>query len=85
MLPQTRLNEARSFVAGGLDDVSVSRRLNWGVPLPWAPEQVIYVWIDALLNYASALTYAHPGEDLTARYWPAAGSCWARTSCASTP
>jgi methionyl-tRNA synthetase len=41
------------------------------VPLPWDPEQVMYVWFDALLNYYTALSYARPGEDLTERYWPA--------------
>ena len=69
--PQSRYNEARAFIAGGLDDVSLSRAsISWGVPLPWAPDQTCYVWFDALLNYASALTYARPGEDLTDRYWP---------------
>jgi methionyl-tRNA synthetase len=69
--PSSRFNEARSFIAGGLEDVSLSRAsISWGVPLPWAPDQTCYVWFDALLNYASALTYARPGEDLTARYWP---------------
>jgi len=73
VMPRARYNEARSFITGGLEDTSLSRRsTDWGVPLPWAPEQVIYVWIDALLNYASALTYAREGEDLTARLWPAA-------------
>ncbi len=68
--PRTRMNEARAFVEGGLDDISISRSsVTWGVPLPWQPEQVLYVWIDALLNYASALTYARPGEDL-GRLWP---------------
>ncbi len=65
------MNETRSFVTQGLDDISISRAgSEWGVPVPWQPEHVIYVWIDALLNYASALTYAEPGEDLTARFWP---------------
>jgi methionyl-tRNA synthetase len=41
------------------------------VPVPWDPEQVFYVWFDALLNYVTALSYARPGEDLTERYWPA--------------
>ena len=50
------------------DDVSISREsIDWGVPLPWDPDQAIYVWIDALINYTSALTYARPGEDLTER------------------
>ena len=55
------------------------------MPLPWDPEQTIYVWFDALLNYTSALTYARPGEDLTARYWPARWQLLARTSSSSTP
>jgi methionyl-tRNA synthetase len=41
------------------------------VPVPWDPEQVVYVWVDALLNYYSALSYAREGEDLTDRFWPA--------------
>ena len=41
------------------------------MPVPWDPEQVIYVWVDALINYLSALTYARPGEDLVERFWPA--------------
>ena len=72
VLPQTRLNEVRSHVEGGLRDVSITREsVSWGIPLPWDPDQAIYVWIDALINYTSALTYARPGEDLTARLWPA--------------
>jgi methionyl-tRNA synthetase len=70
--PQARYNEALSFIKGGLQDVSLSRaRLRWGVPVPWDESQVIYVWIDALLNYYTALGYARNGEDLTDRYWPA--------------
>jgi methionyl-tRNA synthetase len=70
--PGARRNEALSFIRQGLEDVSLSRpKLTWGVPLPWDPGQVIYVWFDALLNYVTALTYAHPGEDLTERFWPA--------------
>jgi len=70
--PQARYNEALSFIRGGLEDVSLSRpKLAWGVRLPWDPEQVVYVWFDALLNYVTALTYAREGEDLTERYWPA--------------
>ncbi len=70
--PEIRYNEALSFIRQGLRDVSLSRaRLKWGVPVPWDPEQVIYVWIDALLNYYSALSYAIEGHDLTDRFWPA--------------
>ncbi|MDQ6776316.1 MAG: class I tRNA ligase family protein [Actinomycetota bacterium] len=72
VMPRIRYNEARSFLDQGLQDVSLSRaRLRWGVPVPWDPEQVFYVWFDALLNYVTALSYARPGEDLTERYWPA--------------
>jgi len=70
--PQNRYNEALSFIKGGLRDVSLSRaHLKWGVPVPWDESQVVYVWIDALLNYYTALSYAREGEDLTDRFWPA--------------
>jgi methionyl-tRNA synthetase len=70
--PRSRFNEALSFIEQGLEDISISRSsITWGVPVPWDEEQVIYVWVDALINYLSALTYARPGEDLVARYWPA--------------
>jgi methionyl-tRNA synthetase len=68
--PRHRYNEALSFIEQGLDDISVSRAtLKWGVGVPWDESQVIYVWVDALINYLSALSYA-PGQDL-ARFWPA--------------
>jgi methionyl-tRNA synthetase len=71
VLPRFRSNEARSFIEGGLQDFSLSRSGQpWGVPIPWDPDQVVYVWVDALINYLSALTYARPGEDLRDRYWP---------------
>src|SRR5512132_617976 len=70
--PQNRYNEALAFIKSGLRDLSLSRaRLKWGVPVPWDESQVIYVWIDALLNYYTALSYAREGEDLTDRFWPA--------------
>ncbi|HZG49427.1 MAG TPA: methionine--tRNA ligase [Thermoleophilaceae bacterium] len=70
--PQNRYNEALSFIKGGLRDLSLSRaRLKWGVPVPWDASQVVYVWIDALLNYYTALSYARESEDLTERFWPA--------------
>ncbi len=70
--PHNRYNEALSFIKGGLRDLSLSRaRLKWGVPVPWDESQVVYVWIDALLNYYTALSYAEDGEDLTDRFWPA--------------
>jgi methionyl-tRNA synthetase len=71
--PEHRYNEARSFIEGGLRDFSLSRAGQpWGVPVPWDPEQVVYVWVDALINYLSALTYARPGEDLRDEFWPVA-------------
>jgi methionyl-tRNA synthetase len=70
--PDFRRNEALAFIRSGLRDVSLSRsKLSWGVPLPWDPDQVMYVWFDALLNYFTALSYAREGEDLTDRFWPA--------------
>jgi methionyl-tRNA synthetase len=70
--PTNRYNEALSFIKSGLRDISLSRaRLKWGVPVPWDESQVVYVWIDALLNYYTALSYAREGEDLTDRFWPA--------------
>jgi methionyl-tRNA synthetase len=70
--PEARRNEVLSFINSGLEDVSLSRpKLTWGVPLPWDPDQVMYVWFDALLNYVTALSYAREGEDLTERFWPA--------------
>jgi methionyl-tRNA synthetase len=72
VMPRHHYNEARSFLASGLEDVSLSRaRMHWGVEVPWDPGHVFYVWFDALLNYYTALGYARPGEDLTDRYWPA--------------
>jgi methionyl-tRNA synthetase len=76
--PRTRYNEALSFIRSGLRDVPLTRhKLTWGVPVPWDPEHVFYVWFDALLNYYSALSYAPApegvasGSDLTATFWPA--------------
>jgi methionyl-tRNA synthetase len=72
VLPAHHFNEARSFVAQGLQDVSLTRgKLTWGVPVPWDSDHVFYVWFDALLNYVTALSYARPDEDLTAQFWPA--------------
>ena len=71
-MPRIRFNEAKAFIDSGLQDVSLSRaRLSWGVRVPWDESHVFYVWFDALLNYVTALSFARPGEDLTARFWPA--------------
>jgi methionyl-tRNA synthetase len=69
--PRGRLNEVLGLIDQGLQDFSMSRTsLTWGIPLPWDPEHVTYVWFDALLNYCSAVGY---GEDRGRfdRYWPA--------------
>jgi methionyl-tRNA synthetase len=71
VVPDFRRNEAVAFIKQGLEDVSLSRpTLKWGLPLPWDPDQRMYVWFDALLNYFTALGFAREGEDLTERYWP---------------
>jgi methionyl-tRNA synthetase len=73
--PASRLNEVRSFVAAGLRDLSVSRaNLEWGIPFPGRPGQTVYVWLDALTNYISALGLgSERPEDvaLYRRYWEA--------------
>ena len=70
--PKTRRNEVLSFIRMGLADFSISRSRarahGWGIPVPGDPNQVIYVWFDALGNYITALDYAHDGP-LYQRYW----------------
>jgi methionyl-tRNA synthetase len=69
--PKVRLNEVRSFVESGLEDISASRSaFSWGVPVPWEPGHVFYVWFDALLNYITAAGYGADDEAF-ARRWPA--------------
>ena len=69
--PQSRRNEMVSFVKTGLEDLCVSRTsFDWGIKVPFDPQHVIYVWLDALTNYISALGYGEPGS-LYERYWPA--------------
>ena len=69
--PESRLNEVRSFVESGLRDLSVSRaNLEWGIPFPGRPGQTIYVWLDALTNYVSALGFGDPGDGaLYKKFW----------------
>ncbi|MEX2355522.1 MAG: methionine--tRNA ligase [Thermaerobacterales bacterium] len=68
--PESRRNEVVSFIRQGLDDLSVSRTsFTWGIPVPFDPNHVIYVWIDALANYVTALDY--PDGDMYPRFWPA--------------
>jgi methionyl-tRNA synthetase len=70
--PATRRNEILSLLREGLDDISISRpkdKIDWGIPVPGDPTQVIYVWFDALLNYITVLGY--PEHDDFKQYWPA--------------
>ncbi len=69
--PESRRNEMISFIKQGLDDLSVSRTtFDWGVPVPIDENHVIYVWIDALSNYITAIGYL-TDEEMFKKYWPA--------------
>ena len=62
--PATRMNEVRSFVEGGLRDLSISRTsFDWGVKVPGAENHVMYVWVDALTNYLTGVGYPDDTED----------------------
>jgi methionyl-tRNA synthetase len=70
--PPTRLNEVVSFVEQGLKDLSISRSsIKWGIPYPGDPDHVIYVWMDALTNYISALGFGSSDASKFDQYWPA--------------
>jgi methionyl-tRNA synthetase len=70
--PETRRNEVMSFVRSGLRDLSVSRStFSWGIPVPDDPKHVIYVWLDALANYITALGYGASDPEKYTKYWPA--------------
>jgi len=70
--PATRRNEIMSFVKSGLKDLSVSRTtFKWGIPVPDAPKHVMYVWVDALSNYITALGYPDAGAEAAKSFWPA--------------
>jgi methionyl-tRNA synthetase len=73
--PEARCNEVISFVKSGLRDLSISRStFSWGIPVPDDPKHVIYVWLDALANYITAIGYgsAHPGaQEAFKKFWPA--------------
>ena len=67
--PEIRRNEVVRLIEAGLQDVSISRqRLPWGIPFPGDPDQTVYVWFDALINYLSATGFPDPGYE---RLWPA--------------
>mgnify|MGYP000632560826 FL=1 len=70
--PKSRKNEVVSFVKGGLKDLSVSRKsFSWGIKVPNDKDHVIYVWLDALTNYISALNYPDKNDKLYKDFWPA--------------
>jgi methionyl-tRNA synthetase len=72
--PEIRRNEILRLLESGLEDISVSRAgQSWGIPLPFDPDSVAYVWFDALINYASAVGLGGTGADaeLFAKWWPA--------------
>lgn len=70
--PETRRNEVISFVRSGLRDLSISRStFSWGIPVPDDPKHVIYVWMDALANYITALGYGAEDTRRFDKYWPA--------------
>ena len=72
ILPKPRANEVIKFVEKGLKDLSVSRTsFSWGIPVPKNKEHVIYVWLDALTNYLSALNYPNTSSNLYKNFWPA--------------
>lgn len=75
IMPQARANEILSFLKqeGGLRDLSVSRhksRLKWGIPVPDDADHVMYVWLDALTNYITALGYPEEGSAAFKKFWP---------------
>ena len=72
VLPKERLNEVVSFVRGGLQDLSISRTtFDWGIKVPGNPKHVMYVWVDALTNYITAVGYPDVDSQKFRRYWPA--------------
>ena len=72
ILPKSRKNEVVSFVKAGLKDLSVSRKsFSWGIKVPSNKDHVIYVWLDALTNYISALNFPNTDDKLYKNFWPA--------------
>ncbi len=72
ILPKSRKNEVINFVKSGLKDLSVSRKsFSWGIKVPTNKNHIIYVWLDALTNYISALNYPNMDDKLYKNYWPA--------------
>lgn len=72
ILPSQRRNEVVSFVKGGLLDLSISRTtFDWGIPVPGAPDHIMYVWVDALTNYITAMGFPDETSDNFKTFWPA--------------
>jgi len=72
ILPPQRRNEVISFVKGGLLDLSVSRTtFDWGIPVPDAPDHIMYVWVDALTNYITAMGFPDEASENFKTFWPA--------------
>jgi methionyl-tRNA synthetase len=72
VLPKERLNEVASFVRRGLTDLSISRTtFDWGIPVPSNPKHIMYVWVDALTNYITAVGFPDTESEKFRRYWPA--------------
>src|SRR3972149_1071890 len=72
IIPETRKNEVLGILKQGLKDISISRTaVKWGIPIPFDSSHYTYVWVDALINYISALGYSSEEQDLFNRYWPA--------------
>ena len=72
ILPNARKNEVKSFVEKGLKDLSISRTsFSWGIPVPENEKHIIYVWLDALTNYLSALNFPDINSDKYKSFWPA--------------
>ena len=72
ILPKSRKKEVINFVKSGLKDLSVSRKsFSWGIKVPSNPDHIIYVWLDALTNYISALNFADNNSKFYTKYWPA--------------
>jgi methionyl-tRNA synthetase len=70
--PEARANEVKSFVRGGLQDLSVSRTtFDWGVPVPGDPKHIMYVWVDALTNYLTGVGFPDEQSESFRHYWPA--------------
>jgi methionyl-tRNA synthetase len=72
VLPKERLNEVTSFVRGGLQDLSLSRTtFDWGIKVPGNPKHIVYVWVDALTNYITAVGFPDTDSEKFKKYWPA--------------